>query len=118
MRAASPPSPRQIIVDAILAEDDAKRSAIIGTLAGQGDEAIPALLGAWRADALFIFSAADGTKIPVQLTGPKGENDTQDALRVDTGKPLLDGAGRPLRLIAADLVAVEHNANLRRAMKA
>jgi urea transport system permease protein len=109
---------RLTIVQAILAEDDGAKRDILTRLSGEGDPAIPALLGAWRADALFLYTAADGTKIPVQLIGPKGENDAQDALRVDTGKPLLDPAGKPLRLVGADLTAVEHNANLRRAMKA
>jgi ATP-dependent protease Clp ATPase subunit len=76
------------------------------------------LFAAWRADALFIFTPPDGTKSPVQLSGPTGDNDAQDALRVDTGKPLLDATGKPLRLIGSDLVAVEHHATLRRAMKA
>jgi urea transport system permease protein len=114
---AATPSPRDIVVAAILAEDDAEKRDIIVKLAGQGDEAIAILLGAWRADALFIYTAPDGKKIPVQLVGPKGENDVQDALRVDTGKPLSDASGKPLRLVGADLTAVEHNANLRRAMK-
>ena len=106
-----------MIVNAILADDDAKKAAVIASLAGEGDEAIPELFGAWRADALFIFTAPEGANIPVQLTGPKDDTDAQDALRVDTGQPLLDAAGKPLRLIGGDLVAVEHNANLRRAMK-
>jgi urea transport system permease protein len=116
--AATPASARSTIVEAILAEDDAKKAVILSSLAGQGDEAIATLLAAWRADALFIYAAPDGAKIPVQLVGAKGENDAQDALRIDTGKPLLDASGKPLRLIGSDLIAVEHNANLRRAMKA
>jgi urea transport system permease protein len=116
--ATSASSPRQTIVAAILAEDDARKAAILATLAGESDEAIANLLGAWRADGLFIYALPDGSKIAVQLTGPKGDNEAQDALRVDTGKPLLDASGKPLRLIGSDLVAVEHNANLRRAMKA
>ena len=108
---------RETIVQAILAEDDAKKVALLQQLAGQGDEAIAPLLGAWKADNLFIHDGS-GTKVAVQLTGPKGENDAQDAIRIDTGKPYVDAAGRPLRLVASDLTAVEHNANLRRAMKA
>jgi urea transport system permease protein len=118
VHAAGSTPPRQIIATAILADDDAKKAAILASLAGQGDVAIPSLLGAWRTDTLFIFTATDGAKIPVQLTGPKGENDTQDALRVDTGEPLRDARGKALRLTASDLIAVEHNANLRRSMKA
>src|SRR5688500_15985271 len=117
-KAATSTAPaREIIVNAILAEDDTKRSTILASLSGQGDEAIATLFAAWRADSLFIFTSPDGTKVPVQLTGLKGENDAQDALRIDTGQPLLDAARKPLRLIGSELVAVEHNANLRRAMK-
>ena len=111
-------SARQTLTAAALAEDDAQKIALLGALTGQGDDAVPALLAAWRADALFIYTAPDAAKFPVQLTGPKADNDAQDALRLDTGKPLLDAAGKPLRLIGTELIAVEHNANLRRAMKA
>ena len=41
-------------------------------------------------------------KIPVQLTGEKDAAGTQAATRVDTGEPLLDAAGQPLRLIGSD----------------
>src|SRR5512145_3206416 len=71
--AASATSARQTIVAAILAEDDAKKAAILATLAGGGDEGIATLLGAWRADGLFIYSPPDGSKIAVQLIGAKGE---------------------------------------------
>jgi len=108
---------RETIVQAILAEDDARKVALLQQLAGQGDEAIAPLLGAWKADNLFLHDTG-GTKVAVQLVGPKGENDAQDALRLDTGKPHVDATGKPLRLVASDLIAVEHNANLRRAMKA
>ena len=52
--AAAPLSPRQIIADAILADDDARRRELILSLTGQGDEAIKVLLAAWKEDALFI----------------------------------------------------------------
>jgi urea transport system permease protein len=111
-------SARQTIVKAILTEDDAQKRDLITALVGQPDEAIPVLLTAWRTDALFVYTAPDGTKIPVQLSGEKDAAEAQAATRVDTGAPLADAAGKPLRLIAGDLAAVEHNANLRRAMKA
>jgi len=110
-------SPRQTIVAAILADDDARKRELISGLAGTGNEAVAVLLAAWRADALFLHTAPDGAKIPVQLSGAKDERDTQLAIRIDSGQPLIDAAGRPLRLIASDLTAVEHNASLRRAMK-
>ena len=109
---------RQVLVKAILAENGAEKRTLISSLAGQADDAIAALLVAWRSDALFVYQAPDGTKIPVQLTGAKDAQDAQAAVRVDTGAPLLDPSGKPMRLVGADLTAVEHNANLRRAMKA
>lgn len=115
---AAVPGARDTIVKAILAEDDSVKRELIATLSGNGDEAIAPLLTAWRSDQLFLYAPNENTKIPVQLVGPKGDNDAQDALRVDTGKPLTDAAGKPLKLVASDLTAVEHNNNLRRAMKA
>jgi len=108
---------RQVLVKAILADDIPTKNALIGSLAGDGDEAIATLLVAWRQDALFVYTAPDGAKTPVQLAGREDADGAQAATRVDTGAPLLDAAGRPLRLVGADLVAVEHNANLRRVMK-
>lgn len=115
---AATPGARDTIVKAILAEDDSVKRELIATLSGNGDEAIAPLLTAWRSDQLFLYAPNETTKIPVQLVGPKGDNDAQDALRIDTGKPLTDAAGKPLKLVASDLTAVEHNNNLRRAMKA
>lgn len=115
--AVSAAQPRQTMVDAILAADDARKSQLIASLAGNGDDATLGLLTAWRSDGLFLYTAPDGRVIPVQLVGPKGDNDAQVALRVDTGRPLTNAAGEELRLVGADLTAVEHNALLRRAMK-
>lgn len=109
---------RDTIAAATLAEDDSQKVALISSLVGQGDDAIAGLLGAWRADALFVYEAPDGTRIPVQLTGPKDQADAQAALRIDSGTPLKDAAGVELRLVGADMTAVEHDSRLRRAMKA
>ena len=116
--AAAPASPRQIVADAILAEDDAAKARIIATLSGRGDDAIVSLLGAWRTDQLFVYTPPGGAGTPVHLVGPKDDNGAQEAFLVVDGQPVADAAGRPLRLVGADLVAVEHNALLRRAMKA
>jgi urea transport system permease protein len=111
-------SARATIARAALAENDAQKRELIASLAGQGDEAIGVLLGAWRQDALFIYTAPDGAKIPVQLTGARNDAGAQAALRVDTGVPLTGADGQPLLLVGGDLVRVRHNTALRRAMKA
>jgi urea transport system permease protein len=107
---------RQTIARAILTEDSAEKHRLILSLAGQPDESIKPLLTAWREDGLYIFEQ-DGARIPIQLTGEKDANDTQPALRVDTGEPLRDGAGQPLRMVSSDLAAAEHDSALRRIMR-
>jgi len=114
---AAQETPRATIVRAILAPDQAQKRELIGSLLGEGDEAIRELFTAWRQDGLFVYTAPDGAKIPVALTGDKDAQGAQTAIRVDDGKPLLDAGGQPLRLVGSRLAAVEHDASLRRAMK-
>ena len=115
---AAQETPRATIVRAILCKDDGPKREIINSLAGQGDEAIRELFAAWREDSLFVYTALDGAKVPVELTGPKDAQGAQTAVRVDNGESLHDAGGQPLRLIGKQLTAVEHDASLRRAMKA
>jgi urea transport system permease protein len=111
-------TPRQIISQAALTDDSAKKRELIARLMGQADPAIAPLLEAWRTDALFLYTAPDGAKVPVQLTGEKDEAGTQTASRVDSGVPVADAAGKPIRLVVSELTAVDHTSALRRAMKA
>ncbi len=111
-------TPRQIVAKAILAENTAARREIIGTLVGQGDESIATLFTAWREDALFVHSASDGTKTPVQLTGEKDSDGRQEALRIDDGQLLNGSGGKPLRVSANELTVVQHDRMLRLSMKA
>jgi urea transport system permease protein len=109
-------SARATIVQAILAPDAAQTRTLITSLTGNPDEVIPQLLEAWRTDQLFIYRHGE-TPVPVQLTGEKDADGARAALRVDSGEPLLDAAGQPLRLASSGLKAVDHTTSLRRAMK-
>lgn len=109
---------RETIARAMSVDDTSQQIAIIATLVGQGDEAIAPLLAAWKEDALFIQTAADGTRIPVMLSGDKDASGAMTATRVIDGEILRDASGQPLRLVPAKLKAVEHTSALRRAMKA
>ncbi len=117
-KTAAPEEARATIVRSILATDDGQKRELITSLTGRGDDAIRELFTAWRQDGLFIYTGPDEKKIPVELTGNKDADGMQSALRVDNGEVLNDHAGKPLRLDATRLVAVEHDAALRRAMKA
>jgi urea transport system permease protein len=111
-------APRDTLVAAMLAEGEAKKIELITSLMGEADESIKPVLNAWKEDGLFLYEPAGEKPIPVQLTGEKDEDDKQAATRVDTGAPLLDVSGKPIRLVAGDLTGVEHTASMRRAMKA
>lgn len=111
-------TPRETIQRAILAPDDGARRDIILSLIGQGDDAIEPLLTAWRKDALFVYTSPENVRIPIQFTGDKDSAGTQQAVRINDGKILTGSDGKPLRLVTADLAAVEHTSSLRRAMKA
>jgi urea transport system permease protein len=117
LEAHAAPAARQVLAEAALTDDDTRRRELIVGLAGSGDPAIAETLEAWRTDQLFIQTAADGSRRVVRLTGDKDAQDAQAATRLDDGKPLLTSTGAPLRLVASDLTAVEHNASLRRVMK-
>ena len=108
---------RQTIVEAVLSPDDGRKRELIASLMGQADESIAGLLIAWRKDELFVYTAADGAKTPVHLIGAKDASGAQDALRILDDKPFTSHDGKPLRLVAGDLTAVEHTTSIRRAMK-
>jgi urea transport system permease protein len=108
---------RVVIARAVLTEDGAAKRELIASLAGQDDEAIPELLAAWRSDAIFLHVAPSGT-VPVLLTGEKDSAGAQAAIRVDTGAPLTDATGTPMRLVAGDMKSADHTSALRRSMKA
>lgn len=113
------PTVRATLVEAMLAETDARKIELIASLASEADPAIEPVLKAWREDALFLYEpTTGGSRIPVLLVGDKDADEARAALRVDTDAPLLDASGKPLRLVAADLNGVEHTSALRRAMKA
>ncbi len=116
-RALAADPARELIARAALASDEAEKRQLIASLAGQESAAVGDLLAAWRQDALFIFTAPDGAKVPVQLTGAKNSAGAQTAMRIDTGAPLLDSSGQPRLLVGTELVRVRHNTALRRSMK-
>ncbi len=116
--AARPETARSTIARAILVADEKQKIEIISSLAGQGDEAIRDLFAAWREDRLFVYTSPDGTKIPVELSGQTDAQGAQNTVRVDNGELLTDASGQAVRPVGSRLVAVEHDANLRRAMKA
>ncbi len=117
LTASAANTPREVVAQAILAENAAARRERVLSLAGRADEDVAALFAAWRADLLFVYQTPEGNRVPVQLDGAKDADGAKAALKVTDGQPLLDAAGKAMRLRASELVGAEHNAMLRRAMK-
>jgi urea transport system permease protein len=114
--ASASESARATIARAILAPDSAETRTLVSSLTGNADEAIPVLFEAWRTDQLFVHREGP-TPVAVQLIGDKDEAGARAALRVDTGEPLADASGRPVRINPTGLKSVSHTTSLRRAMK-
>ena len=110
-------TPRQIIAAAIVEEDDAKKAALITSLAGNPSPDIAPLIAAWKEDAIFLYKAPDGTITPVQLGEDKDGDGRQGAFLVEDVSPLKDADGKFIRLISSDLDAAAHDSNLRAFMK-
>jgi urea transport system permease protein len=117
-RAAATETPRALIARAATEAQPAQARQLLASAVGRADESVAPLLDAWRRDALFLHAQADGERVAVLLSGEKDERGAQSAVRAADGQPLPDEAGRPVRLVAADLPAAEHDASLRRTMKA
>jgi urea transport system permease protein len=115
--AAAGSDTRDILCQAMLADNDARKHELLGSLAGNADATALELLKAWKEDQLFIYEPATGTRIPVQLTGDKDAGDRQLAFDVRDGRAITGPDNLPLRLNGSDLTAVEHDASLRRVMK-
>ncbi|MBC8009271.1 MAG: urea ABC transporter permease subunit UrtB [Burkholderiales bacterium] len=95
-----------------------KKVEMVNSLAGSKDGSVKSLLAAWEGDQIFIHQAdGNAPKIPVLLVGEKDAQGAQAAVRLDDEKPLLDGAGHPVRVTASDTETATHNSALRRAMK-
>jgi len=109
---------RALIARAAVAKPEAAQAELLRQLMGRADPAIPPLLEAWRKDRLFLHEPAGGAVVPVLLEGPKDKDGAQAARRVADDRPLTDAQGAPARLVADDLNAAAHSANLRRVMKA
>lgn len=110
-------SARQIINDAIVEEDQAKKRDLIGSLSLQADDTIPGLLDAWSNGQFYVYAPLEGTPIAVELGTEKDAEGATTATKISDGQPLTDTAGQPIRLKADQVTAVKTPMGIRRAIK-
>jgi urea transport system permease protein len=116
-------SARAVIAKAVVMDEGKERADAIAALSGQSDADIPPLLTAWKEGGIFIYQPTDkdgnavGDKVAVTFSGEKDDDDARAALRLDTGAPLMDAGGNPVRLAPVDVDSADTDSDLRIAMK-
>ncbi len=118
--AAHAESPRVAIAKAIVTEDADEQVKLVGSLTGSTDATVHDLLTAWKEGGTFIctapsglLDAPEGSKLAVQLSGPKDADGKQAATRIDTGESLKNADGSAARLLCTDLDAADTSSDLR-----
>jgi urea transport system permease protein len=110
-------SPRQVVARAMTLPDSEQQAKLITTLAEFPADEVGPLLTQWKEGGIHLYVDPSGAKHPVVLEGEKDAEEAQVARHYGTGEILKNDKGEPLRLIAADLDAVETDSNTRAAMK-
>jgi len=103
---------RSTLVQAILSEG-AEQQRLLGDLSASGSRLAHDVLTAWTSDEVFVYPAPNGAKVPVLLEDQKDSQGKARAIRIDDGRPLVDGAGRELRFTADDLKSADTDMRLR-----
>ncbi len=110
-------TPRETIVEAMLAAKDTQKQEILGTLVGQGDPVIRDLFDAWKRDELFVYKPEGDEAVPVQIAGGRDAFETAQAFRVSDESLLVGEDGGAIEPTRDNMDRVRHNNRLRRAMK-
>jgi urea transport system permease protein len=108
---------RETVARAMVTLDTDEQAALVRGLAAEPAPVALDLLARWKEGGLHIFDSPEGERVPVVLNDDADADGRQSAQRLADGEPLLDEAGQPLRVLAADLELAETDSNLRRAMK-
>lgn len=95
-------TPREVMAKAIMIEDSEQQAKLVQSLADSGSPEVEKLLTLWKEGGIFLLDGPKETKIAVTLGHEKDAEEKQAAFRFDTGAPVLDAAGKPLRALASD----------------
>ncbi|MEO6739585.1 MAG: urea ABC transporter permease subunit UrtB [Chthoniobacteraceae bacterium] len=110
-------TPREVIAKAAVLDDSEAQAKLVQTLADSGSPDVGQLLTLWKEGGIFLLSGPTDTKIAITLGPDKDAGGNQAVFRFETGAPVLDEAGKPLRALASDLNTAETDSLLRTAMK-
>jgi urea transport system permease protein len=97
--------------------EGAEQQQLLLEIAESGSKVVQDVLIAWTRDGVFIYEAANGTKLPVLLEDHTDGDGKARAIRIDTGKFLTDDKNQELLLATTDLTAAETDTALRSFIK-
>lgn len=106
---------RQKLCHAILAEGTEQQKNVVD-LANSGSKLARDVLTAWTRDSVYIYESGSG-KVPVLLEDQTDANGKARAIRIDTGKILVDDKNQELKFAASDLNSADTDSALRTAIQ-
>lgn len=124
LKAAAAPEPgamdeasvRLKLVQAILSSGDEQRK-LLTDLGDTGSKLVGDTLQAWTRGDVYLYDAADGSKVPVVLEDQQDADGKARAIRIADGQPLKDAAGKELRFLDSDLNSADTDMHLRSAIQ-
>jgi urea transport system permease protein len=107
---------RQKLVQTLLGRG-ASQQTLLTDLAESGSKTVSDVLNAWTRDSVYLYSAPDGSHVPVLLEDQEDAAGKSRAIRIDNGQILQDAQGKDLRFGADELNPVDTDMLLRAAIQ-
>ncbi|MEY2410673.1 MAG: urea transport system permease protein [Verrucomicrobiota bacterium] len=109
-------SDRQLLVNAVLAEDASEQVELVRKLVESSDPLVEQALTAWRGGSLYLLETND-SRIPFLLAPLTDGDGKARAIRLADGEFLKDERGQAVAFAAGDLTAADTSSKLRKAIK-
>jgi urea transport system permease protein len=103
---------RQLLVKTLLSEGEEQQTNL-NQLADTGSKLARDVLSAWTRDGVYLYEAADHTKIPVLLEDQTDADGKARAILISDGQFLKDDKGQEIRFASTDLNSAETDMRLR-----
>jgi urea transport system permease protein len=114
--AANEAAVRRLLTQTILSSGPGQQKRL-DELAETGSKVVHDVLTAWTRGEIYLPASPDGSKIPALLDDQLDADGRSRAIRIDSGRFLLDAVGRELRYKAEDLEAADTDMRLRRTIQ-
>jgi urea transport system permease protein len=100
------------LTQTILSEGDA-RTKLLNELSESGSKFVGEILTDWTRDEIYLYSAPDGTKVPMLLEEQQDAAGKQRGIRIDNGEFVKDAQGADLHFDSNDLDTADADMRLK-----